>query len=213
MASLATACLVKKQSSPPGRVLCSWDVGSFLPSSEASSRKHWQKQDPGPQRQPALPHGAGLSFPLTNTSKPLWAVKCEVRLLLSTTADTTALNVIWWGALPELMFPQLREKILHSAGKVFFRGPGAVVSPCSASLQLRDALLKGLKAKANIKLQRVFQNEVKIRQPPSCTTEEQSTRTAPGAVGLLFLLGEHRCLLSLGGGRNRNIIHTRERPP
>lgn len=80
-----------------------------------------------------------------------------------------------------------------------------MVSPHSTLLQLRDALLKGLKGKANLKLQGVSQNWVKTRQPPFCTTEEQSTRTTPGAVGLLFLLSKHQCLLSLGGSRNRNI--------
>lgn len=40
----------------------------------------------------------------------------------------------------------------------FIKEAGAVVSPHSTSLQVRDALLKGLKAKANLKLQEVFQN-------------------------------------------------------
>lgn len=117
-----TSCSLSqyKAVSPPGRVLCSQDLGSFPPSSEASSHKHWQKQDPGPRRQPVLPLGAVFSFLLANTSNPPWVVQCEVRLLRGGSANTTAPNVIWWGPLPESMFPQPRGKILHRAGEQLF---------------------------------------------------------------------------------------------
>lgn len=109
-----------KAVSPPGRVLSSQDLGSFPPSSEASSHKHWQKQDPRPQRQLVLPLRAVLLFLPANTSNPPRAVQCEVRLLMGGTANTTALNAIWWGSLPESMSPQPREKTLHSAGEQLF---------------------------------------------------------------------------------------------
>lgn len=93
-----TSCSLSqyKAVSPPGRVLCSQDLGSFPPSSEASSHKHWQKQDPGPWRQPVLPLGAVLSLLPPNTSNSPQAAQCAVRLLRGGTANTPALNVIWW---------------------------------------------------------------------------------------------------------------------
>lgn len=125
--------------------------------------------------------------------------------------DTTALNVIWWG--PQLTFPQSRGKILRSAGKQLLTREHALWSRCLAHHCSEEVpFSKDFEAKANLESQGVPQDWVKTRQAPSCTTEEQSTQTTPGAVGLLFLLSKHQCLLSLGGSRNKNIINMHTPP-
>lgn len=67
------------------------------------------------------------------------------------TANTTALNVIWWGSLPE----SKGENTAQSWRTACL--PAAMVSPRRTSLQ-PSVLLKGLMAKANIKLQGLFLN-------------------------------------------------------
>lgn len=92
----------------------------LLPSSEASSPKHWQKQDPRPQRKLAPSHVAILLFPVRNALTLFQSVKREVRLLLYTTANTPALNVkphSRWGPSHSPYLPQLRGK--YFLGKTF----------------------------------------------------------------------------------------------
>lgn len=152
-----TSCSMSqyKAVSPPGLVFCSQDLGSFPPSSEASSHKHWQKQDPGPRRQLVLPLRAVLSLLLANTSNPPRAVQCEVRLLTGGAAKTTALNVIWWDPFQSPLPLSQGENAAQCWRTAFL--PAAMVSPRRASLRL-SVLLKGLVAKASIKLQGLFLN-------------------------------------------------------
>lgn len=92
----------------------------LLPSSEASSPKHWQKQDLRPQRKLAPSHMAILLFPVRNALTLFQSVKREVRLLVCRTANTPALNVKHhsrWGPSHSLYLPQLRGK--YFLGKTF----------------------------------------------------------------------------------------------